>query len=138
MQTYVPPLFPTTPTASQAFWNVADTVGQTGSPKATCATIPSPKKVEVRAKGTVDELIRHHEVGRLVLLLERAYRRDRENPFHSKRLHGVDVGSEVQLRGQQTMSSSVTRQKRLPCGPPALPAQKHPTDRQTVWTPILR
>ena len=63
-------------------------------------------------KGAVDELVGHHKVGGLVLFLQRADSGDRKNALHAEFLEGVDVGAEVQLRGQNAMAAAVARQER--------------------------
>ena len=69
----------------------------------------------------VDELIRNHEVERLVFFLERADRAERENAFHAQRFHSVDVGAEIQLRRRDAMAAAVARQKRDFFARPACP-----------------
>src|SRR5207253_7872750 len=59
----------------------------------------------------IDELVRNHKVGRLMLLFERPYRGDRKNPFHSQHLHREEVGAKVQLARQYPMTSSMPRKK---------------------------
>ena len=49
---------------------------------------------------------------RRVLLLERADRGDGEDPLHAQRLHGVDVGPEVELAGQDPVAAAVAGQER--------------------------
>ena len=62
-------------------------------------------------KRAIDELVGNHEIRRLVLFLERADGRDRENPLDAKLFEGVDVGTEVQFRGQNAMAASMAREK---------------------------
>ena len=50
--------------------------------------------------GAVVELIGNHEILRLQLLSQAANRARRQDPFDAERLHGVDVGAEVQLARQ--------------------------------------
>ena len=54
-------------------------------------------------KGAVDELIGNDEVGGLVFFLERADGGDGDDALDAELFEGVDVGAEVQLRGQDTM-----------------------------------
>jgi hypothetical protein len=63
-------------------------------------------------KGAVDELVGNHKVGGLVLFLQRADGRDGENALDAELLECVDVGAEVQLRGQNAMAAPMPRQKR--------------------------
>ena len=58
-------------------------------------------------KGAVDELVGDHEVGGLVLFLERADGGDGEDALDAELLEGVDVGAEVQLRGQNAVAAAV-------------------------------
>ena len=62
-------------------------------------------------EGAVDELVGHDEVGGLVLFLERADGGDGEDALDAELLEGVDVGAEVQLRGQDAMAAAVAREK---------------------------
>ena len=62
-------------------------------------------------EGAVDELVGHHKVGGLVLFLQRADGRNGEDALHAQLLEGVDVGAEVQLRGQNAMPAPMPRQK---------------------------
>jgi hypothetical protein len=62
-------------------------------------------------EGAVDELVGMTKVGGLVLFLQRADGGDGENALHAELLHGVDVGAEVQLRGQNAVAAAVARQK---------------------------
>ena len=63
-------------------------------------------------KCAVDELIGNHKIRRLVLFLERADGRNRQNPLDSQFFHGIDIGPEVQLRGQDAMPAPMPRKKR--------------------------
>ena len=62
-------------------------------------------------EGAVDELVGHDEIGGLVLFLERAHGRDRKDALDAELFEGVDVGAEVQLRGQNAMAAAVAREK---------------------------
>src|SRR4051794_8964130 len=62
--------------------------------------------------GAVEELIRHDDVERTVLLLETADGARREDPLDPKHLEAVDVGAKIQLRGQQPVPRAVPREKR--------------------------
>src|SRR5262249_46001908 len=48
-------------------------------------------------EGAVDELVRNHKVGGLVLFLQRPNGRNRNNTFHAEIFHRVNVGPEVDL-----------------------------------------
>ena len=74
--------------------------------------MPSPKKRGNPRKRAIDELVRNHKVGRLVLLLQRTHRRDRKNPFNPQHLHRKNIGAKVQLARQNPMPSSMPRKKR--------------------------
>ena len=60
----------------------------------------------------VDELVGNDEVRRLMLFLERAHRRYRQNVFDAEHLHAVDIGAEVEFAGKQAVPASVARQER--------------------------
>ena len=62
-------------------------------------------------EGAIDKLIGNHKIRGLVLLFERADSRDRKNALDAQRLHRIDVGAEVQLRGQDAVAPPVSRQK---------------------------
>ncbi len=63
-------------------------------------------------KGPVDKLIGNHKIRRLVLFLERADGRNRQNPLDAQFFHGIDIGAEVQLRGQDAVPSPMPGKKR--------------------------
>src|SRR6267142_5944760 len=69
--------------------------------------------------GAVEELIRHHEVQRLVLLLQAADSARRENPFDAEHFEAVDVRPEIELRRKDAVPDAVPRQERH-----SLPAQR--------------
>ncbi len=60
----------------------------------------------------VDELVRDHEVQRLMFFLERTDGAERKNALDAQHLHAVNVGAEVQLRWGEAMPAAVARQKR--------------------------
>ena len=62
--------------------------------------MPSPKNVRHAVTRAIEELVRDHEVQRLVLFLQRANRAKRENSLHSQLFHAVDVGAKIQLGRQ--------------------------------------
>ena len=62
-------------------------------------------------KGAVDELVGHDKVGWLVLFLERADGGDGQNALDAEFFECVDVGAEVQLRGQNAMAATVTSEE---------------------------
>ena len=64
------------------------------------------------ALGAIEELIGHHDVERLVFVLQAADRAGRQDPLDAEHLEAEDVGAEVQLRRQQAMADAVPRQKR--------------------------
>ena len=64
------------------------------------------------AARAVEELIGDDEIERPVLLLERSHRAERDDALHAQRLHAVDVGPEIQLRGREAMPAAVPRQER--------------------------
>jgi hypothetical protein len=73
---------------------------------------PVAKKSRNAKEGSVNELVGHHKVGGLVLFLQRAHGRNRENALHAELLECVNVGAEVQLRGQNAMPASMPSKKR--------------------------
>ena len=77
-----------------------------------CATKPSPKNVETRPLGAVEELIGNDELERAVLLLERADGAERDDPLDAELLEALDIGAEIELRRRDAMAASVTRQER--------------------------
>ena len=62
-------------------------------------------------KGAVDELVGNHEVGGLVLFLQRADGGDGEDALDAKFFEGVDIGAEVQLRGQNAVAAAMAREE---------------------------
>src|ERR1700761_5528284 len=70
-----------------------------------------PKKGGGALRGAVDELIGNHELGRLMLQLERTDSGDGDDPFHTQLLHGEDIGAEVDLRGKEVMAPAMAGQK---------------------------
>ena len=113
MHTYVPPRLPTTLSASQA--------SQSSSPPRRTPDRQTPHAprslAEERARpqeGAVDELVRHHELRRLVLFLQRAHRRHGDDALHAQQLHREQVGAKVDLARQQPMAAPMPRQKRDP------------------------
>src|SRR6185437_346815 len=62
--------------------------------------------------GAVDELVWYHEIGGLVLFLERAHGGNGKDALHAQLLEGVDIGAEVQLGGQNAVAAAMARQKR--------------------------
>src|SRR6185312_8433273 len=54
-------------------------------------------------KGTIDELIRNHEVRGLVLFLQRSNGGDGKDLFHPQHFHPIDVCAKVQLTGQEAV-----------------------------------
>ena len=62
--------------------------------------------------GAIEELIGHHDVERLVLLLQAADGARREDALDAEHLEAEDVRAEVQLGRQQPMADAVPRQER--------------------------
>ena len=111
MQTYVPPDFAVTFACLHAPATNAASCGQIGSPKPMCATMPSPKNVSIAVPGTIKKLVGNHKIERLVFLLQRSHRRDRNNAFDAKLLKAVNVGAKIDLGRQKHMPSAVPREK---------------------------
>src|SRR6185312_8757872 len=63
------------------------------------------------AGGSIDKLVGDDEVRGLVLFLERADGGNREDALDAELLHGVDVGAEVQLRGEDAVAARVTSEE---------------------------
>ena len=61
--------------------------------------------------GAIDELIGDHEVERLVLVLQAADGAGRQQVFHAQDLETVDIGAEIQLRGQEPVTDAVAGEK---------------------------
>ena len=59
-------------------------------------------------KSAIDELVGHHEVGGLVLFLERADGGDGEDPLGAEFFERIDVGAEIQFGGQDAVAAAVT------------------------------
>ena len=62
-------------------------------------------------EGAVDELVGNHEVGRLVLFLQRADGGDGEDALDAELLEGIDIGAEVQLRGKNAVAAAMAGQE---------------------------
>ena len=73
---------------------------------------PAAEERADASPGPIEELIRNHDVGGFVLLLEAADGAGGEDVLHAEQLHPEDVGAEVQLRRQQPVAGAVPRQKR--------------------------
>ena len=63
-------------------------------------------------EGAVDELVGNHEVCWLVLFFQRADGGDGEDALDAELFEGVDIGAEVQFRGQNAMSATVAGEER--------------------------
>ncbi len=63
------------------------------------------------AAGAVEELVGDDEIERAVLFLERADGAEGDDALHAQRLHAVDVGAEVQLRGRDAVAAAVAREE---------------------------
>src|SRR5205823_13300782 len=57
----------------------------------------------------VEELVGDDDVGRLVLELHRAHGADGDDALDAEHLEAVQVGAEVELRGQDAMAAPVAR-----------------------------
>ncbi len=100
-----------TPSARQASYSRRLSWGQTGSAKLMCATKPSPKKVEARPRGAVEELVGDDEIERPVFFLERSHRAERHDALDAQHFEAVNVGPEVELRGHDAVSPGVAGQE---------------------------
>jgi len=63
------------------------------------------------ALGTIDNLIRHHEISGLDFLLQTAHRRERNNGSHTKRAQSCNVGASGNLVGCNFMVKSMAREE---------------------------
>src|ERR1043165_6980831 len=112
MQRYVPPRWTLTAAARQDSSSTSPKLAQTGCAKVMCATIPSPKKVDSRARArAVEELFGADHVERRVTLLQRADRLGRKYLLDAEQLHRVDVRAERKLRRQKAVAATVARQE---------------------------
>ena len=75
------------------------------------ATRPATKKRGLALLGAIDELVGDHHVERLVLFLERAHRRDGQDPLNTDLFHCVDVRPVVQLVGQDAVAAAMAGQE---------------------------
>src|SRR6185312_6112203 len=69
------------------------------------------EKCGYAAARAVHKLIRNHEIQRLMLFLQRAYRAQQENALDAQHLHAINVGAEIQLGRRETMAPAVPRQE---------------------------
>ena len=83
-----------------------------GSAKAMWATMPFAEERVDAVPRAIEELVGNHEVERLVLFLERADRRDRNDSLHAQLFEAIDIRAEVQLGGKNTVSAAVTGEER--------------------------
>src|SRR5207253_10475127 len=60
----------------------------------------------------IEELVGNHELKWLVIILQRPYRRHRNDPLDSQLLEAMSVRAEIQFTGENAMSARVPRQKR--------------------------
>jgi hypothetical protein len=63
------------------------------------------------AFGAVEELVGNKEFPRPEVFLKGAYGAYGDNPFDAEKLHGVDVGAEVELARRNAVTARVTREK---------------------------
>jgi hypothetical protein len=63
------------------------------------------------AARAVDDLVGDDHVQRLDLLTHRAHRAGAQEPAHAQALEGVDVGAHGDLRGQQTVATTMPWQE---------------------------
>src|SRR5262249_44719424 len=73
---------------------------------------PIAKKCGSAAHRAIDELIRHDEIERAVLLLERTDRGERKDSLHAQSFHAINVRAIVQLRRRVAMASPMARKER--------------------------
>ena len=85
--------------------DLPESCGQTGSAKLTCATRPSPKNVETRPRVRSKNWSGMTKSSGAVLFFERADGAQRDDPLHAQRLHAIDIGAEIQLRGRDAVSA---------------------------------
>ena len=62
-------------------------------------------------EGAIDELVGNNEIGGLVLFLQRADSRDRNDALHPEFFERVNIRAEVQFRGQNAMAAAMPREK---------------------------
>ena len=56
-----------------------------------------PEKCRNTATSTVEELIRNHELERLVFFLQGSHGADGKNTLNPELFHAINVGAEIQL-----------------------------------------
>ena len=61
--------------------------------------------------GAIEELIRNHDVQRLVLFLEAAHRARRQNPLDAERFEAIDVRAKIELGRENAVTDTVPWQK---------------------------
>ena len=61
--------------------------------------------------GAIEELIRDYEIKRLVFFLQRSDCGNGDDPLDAELLESINIGAEIQFRGEDAMSASVARQK---------------------------
>ena len=57
----------------------------------------APEKVSNTATSAVEELVRNHEVERLVFFLQGSHGADGKNTLNPELFHAMNVGAEIQL-----------------------------------------
>ena len=112
MQRYTPFFLTLTPAAAQASTATSANSGQIGSAKPDVRHNAFAEESRNPAACAIDELIGNYEVQGLVLLLQRADRAERDNPFDSQHLHAINIGPKVELRWRDAMPAAMPRQER--------------------------
>src|SRR6185437_1618267 len=93
---------------------VSDGAGDAGADGVSESHVSDQAFAEKRgdtAGGSIDELVGDEEVGGLVLFLEGTDGGNRKNALDAELLHGIDVGTEVQLRGEDAVAARVTSEE---------------------------
>jgi len=75
---------------------------------------PSPEERADAPARSIEELIRHDNIERLVFVLQAADRARRQDPLDAEHLETVDIRAEIQLRWQKAMADAVAREERHP------------------------
>src|SRR5262249_54771291 len=72
---------------------------------------PVAEKTRRTPKGSIDELIGHHQVARRKILAHAAGRADRHQELDAELLETIDVGAVVNFARQQAMAAAVAREE---------------------------
>src|SRR5215813_7695354 len=62
--------------------------------------------------GTVNKLVGNNEIRGLVLFLQGAHGRDRDNSLYTQSFQGINVGAKIQFAGKDLMSTPVPGEER--------------------------